>query len=389
MSDVEDMTDEVEVDESKVDKVLDPSNQDVVTKYQCAASIANRAMKALADSAIKGVKIVELCEKGDEFVLAECSKVYAKGKVEKGIAFPTSISVNNIAGHFSPLLGDTTELKAGDLVKIDLGVHIDGFAALTARTIVIPDGKPLDGRRADAIAACYTAAQAALRLIVPGQKNTELTKFFWKSAQAFNCTPMQGVLSHELKQFIIDGSNVIIGKIDIDQGIKVDEFEFEINQVYAIDIVMSTGEGKVRELNEATTVYKREVDRNYNLKMKAARYVLTEVNSRFPTYPFTIRALKDKRAKLGIVECKNHELVQPYPVLHERAGEFVAQLKFTVLLLPTGTINITGFDADLSQIQTKFSVEDEELKALLARQIKKKGRRRRKKKTKKDVEMAS
>jgi hypothetical protein len=83
---------------------------------------------------------------------------------------------------------------------------------------------------------------------------------------------------------------------------------------------MSTGEGKARALDEATTVYKREVDHNYNLKMKAARYVLGEVNSRFPTFPFTIRALKDKRAKLGIVECKNHDLVQSYPVLHERSG---------------------------------------------------------------------
>ena len=46
------------------------------------------------------------------------SKVYNKAKIEKGIAFPTSISVNHVVGHFSPLNDDTTVLEEGDLAKM-------------------------------------------------------------------------------------------------------------------------------------------------------------------------------------------------------------------------------------------------------------------------------
>lgn len=72
--------------------------------------------------------------------------------MEKGIAFPTSISVNEICGHYTPLKSDAEDkekelntLRDGDVVKIDLGVHIDGYIALVAHTIVVGD-KPVDAR---------------------------------------------------------------------------------------------------------------------------------------------------------------------------------------------------------------------------------------------------
>ena len=52
-----------------------------------------------------------------------------------GIAFPCCISVNNCICHYSPLTHDAdTVLKEGDLAKIDLGAHIDGFIAVVAHT---------------------------------------------------------------------------------------------------------------------------------------------------------------------------------------------------------------------------------------------------------------
>ena len=63
--------------------------------------------------------------------------------IPKGVAFPVCISVNEVAGHFSPMKQDTMSIKAGDLVKIDLGVHIDGFITQAAQTVVCP-GKFID-----------------------------------------------------------------------------------------------------------------------------------------------------------------------------------------------------------------------------------------------------
>ena len=60
---------------------------------------------------------------------------------------------------------------------------------------------------------------------------------------------------------------------------------------------------------------------------------MVEVNKRFPSLPFSIRALNDQTAaKVGVRECINHDMILPYPVLCEKPGEFVAQFKATVVV---------------------------------------------------------
>jgi methionine aminopeptidase len=99
---------------------------------------------------------------GDKLINDKLAKVYAKKKkMEKGIAFPTCISVNEICGHYSPLVSDANDkekelatLKDGDVLKIDLGVHIDGYIALLCHTHVC-SSSPVTGKVADAILAAY------------------------------------------------------------------------------------------------------------------------------------------------------------------------------------------------------------------------------------------
>ncbi|EHB17641.1 Proliferation-associated protein 2G4 [Heterocephalus glaber] len=111
----------------------------VVTKYKMGGDIANRVLRSLVESSSSGVSVLSLCEKGDAMIMEETGKIFKKEKeMKKGIAFLTSISVNNCVCHFSPLKSDQDYiLKEGDLVKIDLGVHVDGFIANVAHTFVI------------------------------------------------------------------------------------------------------------------------------------------------------------------------------------------------------------------------------------------------------------
>lgn len=91
--------------------------------------------------------------------------------MKKGIAFPTCLSVNNCVCHFSPIRSEPDVLlKEGDVVKIDLGAHIDGFIAVAAFTTIVGASaeKPATGRKADAVLAAYYSSQAALRLLKTG-----------------------------------------------------------------------------------------------------------------------------------------------------------------------------------------------------------------------------
>ncbi|KAK9813970.1 hypothetical protein WJX73_007488 [Symbiochloris irregularis] len=367
--------------ESEDQPELDLSNTDVVTKYKAAADLTNGALAHVVKLCTAGTKVVEICEKGDQFITEAAVKVYKAKKggkdIEKGLAFPTCLSVNSVVGHSSPLAEDATELKEGDVVKIDLAAHIDGFIATAAHTVSVAgsDGASVTGRAADVIQAAQTALEAAVRLFRPGKTSAEIPGILEKIAEAHGCHLVEGVLSHQLKQFIIDGNKCVLNKPGPEA--RVDDIAFEENEVYGIDILVSTGEGKARVTDEReTTVFKRALDEQYHLKMKAARSVFSEINRKFPAMPFTLRAIEGRGSRLGLVECLNHGLLHAYPVLHEKQGELVAQAKATVLLMPSGVHRITS--APAQTLNSEKQIEDEEVKKLLQSSLKAKKKSKKK-----------
>uniref|UniRef100_A0A061QWB6 Proliferation-associated protein 2g4-like n=1 Tax=Tetraselmis sp. GSL018 TaxID=582737 RepID=A0A061QWB6_9CHLO len=359
---------------------LDLSNSDVVTKYKAAAEVVNKSLALVIAECKPGSKLVDIADLGDSSIDKLCGAQFKGKQIEKGIAFPTCLSVNNVVGNYSPLSEDETTLKDGDVLKIDIGAHIDGFVAVAAHTLVVQsEAGPVTGPAADVIQAAHTAAEVAMRLIKPGKTVAAVPGELEKVAEAFGCSVVEGVMTHQMKQFVIDGNKVVLNKISAEQ--KVEDSEFEENEVYAVDVVMSTGEGKTRVLDEKqTSVYKRALDMEYNLKMKASRAVFSDINRRFPCMPFPIRALDSKQSRFGLVECLNHQLLHPYPVLHEKPDALVAHFKYTVLLMPNGNDKITG--APLQEIKSEKKVEDEDLKKLLQTSLKPKKKNKKKKDTK-------
>lgn len=350
------------------------SNSDVCTKYREAAKIANLALTGLVQQCEPGALVNELCKFGDQVITQKCETIFrgkVKGKpIDKGVAFPTCVSVNECVCHNSPLESDAQPpLAEGDVVKLDVGCYIDGYIANAAHTVVVgaqptPEA-PMTGPQADCFMAAYLASEVAIKLMRPGNKNAQVTRAIAKVAEAFGCAPISGVLSHQMKRFVIDGNKVILLREDVDQ--KVDDQTFLVNEVYALDIAMSSGEGKPRENESRTTVYKRAVDKSYRLKMRASRYLFNEANAKFPTLPFTLRAFEDERqARMGVVECIKHELMHPYPVLFEREGTTVVHFKATVLLLPSGTVRITGLPPFAEGTVKSEKEVDVETKAILS-----------------------
>jgi hypothetical protein len=79
-----------------------------------------------------------------------------------------------------------------------------------------------------------------------------------------------------------------------------------------------------------------------------------------------IRAFDDEtKARMGVIECAKHDLMEPYPVYYEKEGEYVAEFKFTVLIMPNNTMKITGLPIDLDCFQTENSITDETIKVRL------------------------
>ena len=344
---------------------------DVVTKYKIAADCANAALKVATDACVVGAKIVDCCQAGDDSLEKETAKYYNKkdkdgNKVEKGVAFPTCVSVNNQVCHASPNADCDAVLKEGDCVKIDLGAHIDGYVATSAHTFVIGQDK-ITGQVADVMKACELASEIVIRKLRPGASTADISETIENVAKDFGVNVVEGVMTHNMKRFVIDGNKVILNKQTPEM--KAEPTEIEMYETYALDIVMSSGEGKPKQRDERETrVYKRAIEKNYQLKMTNSRAVFSEISKRFPTMPFTARALQEKRVNFGLVECCNHGLLHSYPVLYEKDGSAVAHIKSTFLVLKNGNDRITTFSPQAVESDKKLS--DTALYDLIAQPLK-------------------
>ena len=363
-----------------------------------AGKIADLALKHVISLAKDQANIYQLCVSGDSFIRNELTKAYTKKKYTKGIAFPTSISVNEICGHYSPTADDvTTEtnlntnnsnseqvpsvLKTGDLVKIDLGVHIHGFAAVVAHTIVVGE-KKTSGKKADVILAAYKALQAALRTLKVDKTNEDVTKNTKTICDSYSVNPVEGVLSHKMRRDIIDGFETIINKSSNEH--KVDTRKFEHGDVFGIDVLVSSGEGKPKESTSVkTTIYKRALETTYKLKIDSSRKLLSVVEHNFFNFPFSLNAFDNEEniktvkpienlktvSKTGLTECIKHELFYPHPVLVEKRGEYVAQFKWTVAVRNEGPMVLCGEILDESKFESTGKVEDKDLTTLLSENV--------------------
>ncbi|XP_043690332.1 ERBB-3 BINDING PROTEIN 1-like isoform X1 [Telopea speciosissima] len=130
-------------EETKEEKEPDLTSPEVVTKYKSVAESVNKALQLVVSECKPKAKVIDICEKGDAFIREQSGNMYknVKKKIERGIAFPTCISINNTVCHFSPLASDETVLQEGDMLKIDMGCHIDGFIAIVAHTLSFKKGQ--------------------------------------------------------------------------------------------------------------------------------------------------------------------------------------------------------------------------------------------------------
>jgi len=256
-------------------------------------------------------------------------------------------------------------------------VQINGFAAVVAHTVVL-SSTPVTGRKADVVLAAYNAIQIALRNMYPGKNtNLDVSNIVSAVASDYKVTPVEGVLSHRMKRDIIDGMETIINQQTYDQ--KVDKRAFEHGDVFGLDVMISTSEGKPKETEIKTAVFKRALETTYKLKTESGRKLLSVVEQNFHTFPFSFNQFDDEEGiklkseisnfkttmKLGLNECLKSELLHPYPVLSEKKGEFVAQFKYTIAVRNEGPLIIAGNVIDLAKYSSENKItKDEVLKCL-------------------------
>lgn len=312
-----------------------------IRKYKAAGLISTKTVNKILDNAKIGSKLIDLCNIGNEFVASECKTVY-KQVINKGLSFPICISINEIAGYYVPLATDI--IKNGDLIKIELGVHIDGFSAPICYTSLICDEKINDKKKENLLRAVTDTSVQIMKMMKPGKTNIDIANVLEENAKKYKCNlPLcsqdgyiPGIFSYQISRYINNGNNedddefihsFILSKHNPKFDFVMRETEFEENEVYAIDILMCTGTGKLSEYGKCD-IYKRN-DNKKMLKMGASKDALNKFKNEH--FPISV-ANCETRIKLGMKECIEKELVDVYPVVKCNNGDFVCRVMFTVIV---------------------------------------------------------
>ena len=242
-----------------------------------------------------------------------------------GIAFPLNISLNEAAAHDTPSPDDTRTFAKGDMVKLDLGVHLDGYIADTACTVDLGD-QPL------LCEASIAARDAAIAAVRPGVAIGTLGTIVAHEIKSRGFLPVANLTGHGLDQYCLHkGPNV--PNIPGSGGAVLEE-----GMVLAIEPFASTGTGFVHD-GRREEIFSQQIRRP--VRLPAARKILQEIESR-NGMPFARRHVHVKSADLALSRLIHDGIIRSYPVLSDVPGSYVSQAEHTMIVTGDACIVTTA-----------------------------------------------
>jgi methionyl aminopeptidase len=229
-------------------------------------------------------------------LLTICESIEREIREKGGMpAFPVNVSLNDVAAHYTAEPNDDTIVREDDVLKIDIGVHIEGYIADTAVTI------SNDPNQGSLIKTAENALNEAVRIIKVNTKASEIGKLIENTILKTGFRPIQNLSGHTLAQYMIHAGKSIPNISTIGSS-----FSLSSNQAYAIEpfVTMKDGEGVV-----------------------ALRWILDRYEE------------GQARQMLDVLIKKKN--VHAYPILIEGKNKFVAQAEHTIVLLDGSTSVIT------------------------------------------------
>ncbi|MBI4980255.1 type II methionyl aminopeptidase [Candidatus Woesearchaeota archaeon] len=282
---------------------------ETLQKYIQAGKIAAEALE-YGKSLIKpGAKVKDVLEK----VEAKIAELGGKP------AFPAQISLNEFAAHSCSDLNDVTVLD-NQIVKLDVGVHIDGCIADTALTV------DLSGKYEELVKASREALDNALKIVKPGVTLAEIGKVIHETITSYGFSPVKNLSGHGLGEYEIHTKPSVP---NFDNGNKNVLTE---GQVIAIEPFASTGSGMVQESSPATVF---TLIKDSGVRDPITRTVLLELKKQ-KGLPFAKRWLEQKfgvnKTNFALKHLITAECLHPHPPLFDSARGMVSQAEHSVIV---------------------------------------------------------
>ncbi|KAI0313430.1 peptidase M24, structural domain-containing protein [Amylostereum chailletii] len=255
--------------------------------------------------------------------------------LDSGIGFPTGLSLNNCAAHYTPNAGDTIVLQKEDVLKVDIGVQVKGRICDSAFTLTF---EPTYDKLLEAVrAATDTGIRESgidVRLGEIGAAIQETMESYEVEVggKVYPVKPIANLSGHSINPYQIHGGKSVLLVKNEDQT-KMEEGDY-----FAIETFGSTGRGRVVETGDCSHYAKIYDAPHVPLRLQTAKSLLKTITKNFGTLPFCRRYL-DRAGESKYLLALNHlvsqGIVQDYPPLCDARGAMTAQFEHTILLRPT------------------------------------------------------
>lgn len=287
--------------------------QEVLEKYTKAGEISAQIRKEILEKIKPGMRILELAEYIEKRVLELGGRP----------AFPVNIGINEVTAHYTPRAGDATAIKDGDLVKIDHGIHIDGYVADMAYTWC--QGK--NGLN-DLIKASENAVHAGIRAIRPGARVAEISQAISEAVAASGFGVIVNLTGHGLEQYVIHGPPAIPNVANDSRH------ELKEGDVIALEPFVCEKNGYVKE-SEPVEIFSFVQPKP--ARLPEARTILELAGGEYNGLPFCKRWLAGKglspfKISFALKQLEVSNAIMSYPVLKERSCMAVAQAEHTIIV---------------------------------------------------------
>jgi len=281
--------------------------------YQRAGKIASVVRERARKKYHVGTTVFRICES----IEAEIRELGGEP------AFPVNVSLNDIAAHYTAEPNDILEVKDSDILKIDIGVQLDGYIADTAVTVCY------DPKSEALVKVAEMALNEAVKIAKVDTKANDIGAAVENTIVKQGFKPIQNLSGHSLERYTIHAGRSIPNIRTIGPS-----FRLSSNQAYAVEPFVTTkdGQGVVYEgrIRNIFSITSRKPSKNQD-----ADIFLAQLWNKFRTLPFAIRWITDlyeeQRARQLIELLVKKRNVHAYPILVEGNGKIVSQAEHTLI----------------------------------------------------------
>lgn len=293
-------------------------NEEELAKYRKAGKIASEA-RNLGVSLIKeGKTYLEIVEEIENYILEKGGKP----------AFPVNLATDYQAAHYSPGINDKKKIAGGSLVKVDVGVHVDGYIADTATTVEA--GSEKHAMLVDAANLSLENGIAMFRNQVPVRKIGEK---IGETIRTLGFVPVSNLTGHEIKRYLLHGGKSVPNILDNNTDV------IFTGDVIAVEPFASTGSGYVNSDGRGN-ILRIVRERKLEIELQEFYSMLKEHFAGLPFSPRWCLAL-DSHAQEKLNTLLKYGVLYEYSILSDTRRGMVSQAEHTVIVGRDGCEVIT------------------------------------------------